>query len=52
MREQGLDVPEGSESGNIDGHGKKDQMHWKVANQTVKIIKKKEREGVPVWYLD
>ena len=40
---------EGSESGNIDGQGKKkDQMHWKVANQTVKIVKKKEREGVPV----
>ena len=40
---------EGSESGNIDGQGKrKDQMYWKVANQTVKIVKKEEREGIPV----
>ena len=52
MREQGLNIMGGSESGDIDGHGKKNQMHWKVDNQTVKIIKKKEREGVPVWYLD
>ena len=52
VRKQGLDVSEGSELGNIHGHRKKDQMHGKVANQTVKIIKKKEREGVPVSYLD
>ena len=40
---------EGSESGNIDGQGKrKDQMYQKVANQTVKIVKKEEREGIPV----
>ena len=27
-------------------------MHWKVVSQTVNIAKKKEREGVPVWYKD
>ena len=36
---------EGSESDIIDGQGKrKDQMHWKVVNQTVKIVKKKRSE--------
>ena len=50
MREWGPDAREGSESGSIAGQEKKkDQMHWKVANQTVKIVKKREREGVPVW---
>ena len=33
VRERGLDVREGSESGDLDGYGRKDQMHWKVIRQ-------------------
>ena len=39
---------EGSESSNKDRCGEKDQMQWKGVYQTDKIIKKKEKEGVPV----